>query len=234
MVPRYDPNKDEVMMNQELVFSRDALRSIDDASVNEFNIPSIVLMENAVSGAADIILAHETQDSLCKVTVLCGNGNNGGDGYALARHLHNANCSVVIYKLGEPKTTDAIVHASICTAIGIPIQSWAAGKALETTLWIDALLGTGADRQITGQFKNAIGECNTHPSPCIALDIPSGLDCDLGVSLGCCIEADLTITFVGEKLGFLQEDSHKYTGEVHVVGIGCPQSLVEKYGIKAT
>ncbi|MBT4530701.1 MAG: NAD(P)H-hydrate epimerase [Phycisphaerae bacterium] len=221
-------------MNPQLVFSRHALRSIDSCSVEEFHIPSIILMENAARGAAEILCSGKLVSLLNDATILCGTGNNGGDGYALARHLHNANYPVSILQLGKPNTHDATVNARICSEIGITIESWSAENAREPTLWIDAIFGTGLDRQVEGIYKKAILSCNAHSAPTVSLDIPSGLDCDRGVPLGCSIEAAVTIAFVGPKMGFLQESAKKYTGNIVSTSIGCPQSLLKKYGFFAT
>lgn len=219
-------------MKDTFVFSKEALQTIDADSVQFFKIPSIVLMENAAIGACKCILTS----GLClhHITILCGTGNNGGDGYAVARHLHNAGCTVSICTAGSPKTSDAKTNAVICRQMSIEQHSWGEVSFEHTTLFVDALFGIGLDREVCGAYESIVTACNSHHAPTIALDIPSGLDCETGLPLGCCIEAKQTVTFVGVKPGFLQESARKYTGEIHIAEIGCPKSLVEKYKVAVT
>jgi len=216
-------------INQTPFFSRDALREIDRISVDQYNIPSIVLMENAARGAADIVLRKTNTDVKKIVCILCGSGNNGGDGYAVARHLCNAGCAVRILQCSDPKSKDAITNASICIAMNIPITRWGESIKYEPSLLLDCMFGTGLDRNIQGDYAHIIHWCNAEQAPCIALDIPSGMECDSGLVLGCCIEAILTITFVGMKLGFRHAAAMKFLGEIIVVDIGCPQALLQTY-----
>ena len=221
-------------INQALFFTRNALRSIDADAVEQYNIPSIVLMENAARSAATIILESTDAAVQNNIVILCGRGNNGGDGYGVARHLANAGCHVSILQLGEPRGEDAKVNASICAAMHISQTSWIKGSHNDTFLYIDAIFGTGLDRTVTGDYADAIHACNEHSAPCISLDIPSGLDCDSGLPLGCCIEATMTISFVGMKLGFQNESAERVLGEVVIADIGCPQALLQKYGSTTT
>lgn len=191
-------------------------------------------MENAAKGAATVILDSTDLEVQSTIVVLCGRGNNGGDGYGVARHLSNAGCQVSILQLGQPEGEDAKVNASICSAMHISQTPWTKRAIKESTLFIDAIFGTGLDRTVTGDYADAIHACNEHPAPCISLDIPSGMDCDTGNSLGCCIEAAMTISFVGMKQGFQNESAEKVLGKVVITDIGCPQSLLQKYGSTTT
>ncbi|MBC8309569.1 MAG: NAD(P)H-hydrate epimerase [Phycisphaerales bacterium] len=217
-------------INQTLLFSRESLREIDSCSVNQYNIPGIVLMENAARGASEIILESIKDEMKNNIVILCGSGNNGGDGYAVARHLVNGGCDVSILQLDEPKSADARTNATSCAAMGISIEPWTQNACYEAPLFIDAIFGTGLDRNVEGKYEKAINYCNSLPTPCISLDIPSGMDCDTGGTFGCCINAWITISFVGMKLGFLCETANKYLGKVEVTDIGCPQTLLQKYG----
>lgn len=221
-------------INQSPVFSQEALHSIDTDATEQYNIPSIVLMENAAKGAATIILDSTDAQVQNKIVILCGLGNNGGDGYGVARHLANAGCNISILQLGEPTSKDAKINASICSAMHIFQAPWAEDACNNATLFIDAIFGTGLDRTVTGKYADAIHVCNAHLSPCISLDIPSGMDCNSGLPLGCCIEAAMTISFVGMKLGFLEESAQHALGEVVIADIGCPQALLQKYSSSTT
>ena len=187
-------------------------------------------MENAARGAAEIILNSIKDEMKINIVILCGSGNNGGDGYAVARHLINGGCNVSILQLGEPKSIDARTNATICDAMGISIMPWSQDACHDSMLFIDAIFGTGLDRTVEGIYEKAINSCNALPIPCISLDIPSGMDCDTGHALGCCIESWITISFVGMKLGFLCASADKYLGKVVITNIGCPQVLLQKYG----
>ena len=220
--------------NQTHYFSRNALRAIDSDAIEKFGIPSIVLMENAAKGAANIILDSTESNGIEKISIMCGRGNNGGDGYAVARHLANAGGSVYIVQLGEPNSKDAITNASICEEMNIPSTAWTEKTDSNATLIIDAIFGTGLNRTVEGIYADAIHACNAQHAPCVALDIPSGLDCDTGKPLGCCVHATMTISFVGMKQGFLQEGAKKFLGKVVTTDIGCPMTLLHTYGSAIT
>ena len=216
-----------------LLFSRDALQAIDRDAVELFGVPSIVLMENAAIGAAKLIQAH-CKDTISTMTVVCGGGNNGGDGYGTARHLRNFGYDINILQLAKPNTTDTAINEHIALHMNIPITQWTTGAICGDSLIIDAIFGTGLNRTVTGDYAEAINEINTSDSRCISLDIPSGLDCDDGIPQGCCVQAAETISFVGLKLGFKKEGASRFTGNVSVVDIGCPHCLLQTYGVVAT
>lgn len=219
--------------NPTLLFSRDALRSIDRDAVEKFGVPSIVLMENAATGAAYRIHA-QYKDTFSTITVVCGGGNNGGDGYGTARHLHNHGYDINILQLAKPSTGDSEINELIARKMNIPITQWEAGSICSESLIIDAIFGTGLNRTVTGDYAEAINEINCSGCRCVSLDIPSGLDCDDGIPHGCCVQAAETITFVGCKLGFEKGEASQVTGIVSVVDIGCPQCLLRTYGVVAT
>ena len=205
-------------------FSRATLEKIDRVAVEHFGIPSIVLMENAARNASEVILHSTTSDQLEDIVILCGRGNNGGDGYAVARHLSNAGKQVRVLHFSEPNTPDAKTNASICAAMNIPILKFSEEQYSMATISVDAIFGIGLDRTVEGIYASAIEFCNSCKIPCISIDIPSGLDCDSGEVLGCCIKASKTISFVGKKLGFQQQVAKQHIGEIFIADIGCPQT----------
>ena len=219
--------------NPTLLFSRDALRAIDRDAVEKFGIPSIVLMENAAIGVTERIHAY-CNDTFSTITVVCGEGNNGGDGYATARHLCNHGYDINILQLAKPSTTDSAINEHITKSMNIPMTHWVTGSICSDSLIIDAIFGTGLNRTVTGDYADAINEINASDCRCISLDIPSGLDCDDGFPHGSCVQADETITFVGVKLGFEKGEASRFTGNVSVVDIGCPHCLLQTYGVVAT
>jgi hydroxyethylthiazole kinase-like uncharacterized protein yjeF len=166
------------------------------------------------------------------VLIVCGGGNNGGDGWALARQLEGAGIRPVVASLGEPGAeTDAGVNRRICRAMGIeetPVDGLLRGRG--DALIVDAIFGTGLTRPIEGRSAQVIEWMNASGTPILAVDVPSGLDCDTGRPLGVTVRAARTVTFVGPKRGFFSPEARPYVGEVVVAGIGAPRALVERFG----
>ncbi|MCZ6835714.1 MAG: NAD(P)H-hydrate epimerase [Planctomycetota bacterium] len=211
---------------ENVILSREAVREIDRRAIEDFGIPGIVLMENAAIGLADAALKmlEGTTHDPSKVLIFCGSGNNGGDGYALARHLTNSGVMVTLFPLKYPRPgSDAAINALICRKMGIAESSLEhLEKAQEFDLVVDALFGTGLDRVVQGQSEDAISWINASGCPVLAVDVPSGLDCDTGLPLGPIVRAKTTVTFVASKPGFLKEEAKPYVGEIIVVEIGAP------------
>ncbi len=210
------------------VFDRAAGRQLDAESTSRYGIPAIVLMENAAAGAAEI--AMEMLDSCGRVAVCCGPGNNGGDGWAMARHLHNAGHDVrVISRMKPREQTPAFTNATIAKRLGLVIHN--APERLDAVdLIIDALLGTGIDRDVTGMLLSDIHAINTAGPPVLAVDLPSGMDADTGQPLAAAIRASATATFAGWKKGFLELEALRWTGDIHTVDIGAPLELHMQLG----
>lgn len=221
-------------------FTRRSIREVDRIAISEYGMAGIVLMENAARGLANVALsmlahARRSQRQPC-VIIFCGSGNNGGDGYALARFLHNAHCNIRIHPLAEPRPgSDAAINRTICERMAISIQPITQASELrDADLLVDAIFGTGLDRPIEGTAAELIAWINDANRPVLAVDLPSGMDCDTGKPLGPCIKAAHTVTFVGNKLGFESLDAQKLLGEVSVVDIGVPRELVARLGTKTT
>ncbi|MHC5063126.1 MAG: NAD(P)H-hydrate epimerase [Planctomycetota bacterium] len=192
-------------------------RQIDQDAVNIFRMPSILLMENASRAVAEA--ARKMGD---RFIILCGPGNNGGDGLAAARHLGRA---AQVYLLKEPdpqRAPDAYLQLEILRAAGHPAHL---GELPENQsgVWIDALLGTGLDRPVKGAVADWIAAFNAGQGPKLAVDIPSGLNGDTGEVLGIACRADRTVTFAAAKHGLLAEAAREYVGEVEVAGLGIPE-----------
>ncbi|HRQ76524.1 MAG TPA: NAD(P)H-hydrate epimerase [Phycisphaerales bacterium] len=216
-----------------LIFARHSIREVDRIAIEEYGIPGIVLMENAARGAASIALDMLTETGgpkARKILIICGAGNNGGDGYAMARHLHNAGAAIILMPLGEPRPgTDAAINREICRKMGLH-EVAAIDRPLlpRVDLLVDAIFGTGLDRAITGLAADIIGWINEYGAPVLAVDAPSGLDADTGKPLGAAVRANQTATFAGLKRGFMSSDAAAFLGEVHVVDIGVPKELLER------
>ncbi len=248
------------------IFSRDAVRELDRLAVEEFGIPSIVLMENAaigLAGGASEFLGDPAGPGEAGaggssggaaggegVLVVAGRGNNGGDGFAAARHLHNEGRRVAIVLAAPPATYtgDAAVNLRIVTAMGLPIHvagpdsvrdaiDAAAADIDGVGVVIDALLGTGVAGKIIGLYADliaAINDLGRDGAAVVAADLPSGLDADSGDPLGegedPAVRADLTVTFAGLKEGFLTLGAQEFLGDVVVSPIGAPTALTTRLG----
>jgi NAD(P)H-hydrate epimerase len=217
--------------------TRDEVRDIDRRAIEELGLPGIVLMENAGRGAAELMIELGI-DGL--VTIVAGKGNNGGDGYVIARHLENRGFQVRVLLFADPKelTGDAATNYRVLRAAGTPIRNCFATnqvtdwkEELVGRTWIvDALLGTGTHGAVREPFLSVIEQINASRVRVLAVDLPSGLDCDIGEPLGACVRASHTATFVAPKRGFENPSSVTYTGEVHVIDNGVPRSLLDSIG----
>ena len=219
-------------MPQPLVFTRDQIRKVDQLAVERYHIPSIVLMENASRGLADHALRMLGDKR--RVLIICGGGNNGGDGLAAARHLHNRSIDVTIYltRPAESYTGDALINLRICQAMNLSLMGHDTPpeKLPPADLLLDGLFGTGLTEPVRPPFDAIIQWMNRQPAPILAIDIPSGLDCDTGKSLGVAVKAAATVSFVGMKLGFLDKQAKAYTGTVYLADIGAPWELAAELG----
>lgn len=214
-----------------LRLTRQQVREIDRRSIEEFHIPGIILMENAARAAADAACDMLDGDCVGEVLILCGGGNNGGDGLAVARHLHNRGADVSLALTVDPGKYkgEALINWQIASAMQIPWEPADPGKIAGTPalLIIDAIFGTGLSEPPRDPFAAIAAAVEQSRIPVLAIDLPSGMDCDTGKPLGACIRATRTITFVAEKVGFAAAGAGDYTGEVTVGAIGCPPELIE-------
>jgi NAD(P)H-hydrate epimerase len=210
--------------------TRAQVREVDRRAIEEYGIPGIVLMENAARGATGIALTMLA--GARRATIVCGGGNNGGDGLAMARHLHIAGVDVTIVESWEAEPRgDAATNFDIISAM--KLRTFPAHDAADylnresADLVIDALFGTGLKKPIEGDQARLVELMNAFGAPILAIDLPSGLDCDSGRPLGACVKAAQTVTFVAEKAGFAYPASREFTGVICVCGIGAPQEIVD-------
>lgn len=222
------------MSQIQYILDRESVRAVDRAAVEEYGIPGIVLMENAARGLADqaLRMLPEAPTSRPTALIVCGSGNNGGDGYALGRHLHNVSVNVILVQLVEPRAgTDAAINRGICLKMGVrEVSLDDLGSHADADLIVDAILGTGLDRPVRGPAAQAIEWINSASRPVLAVDVPSGLDCDTGEPLGTAVRADCTVTFVARKPGLITAAAKEYVGKVVVADIGAPIELVQRFG----
>jgi NAD(P)H-hydrate epimerase len=214
--------------------TRDEVRDVDRRAIADFGMAGVVLMENAGRGAAELLLSLGVSG---EVLIAAGKGNNGGDGFVIARHLDNRGVRVRVVLCCEPEELagDAAVNFRIIERAGFRIDVLRRGldmtafsTALKQSDWIvDALLGTGTQGAIREPYISVINAINESGTRVLAVDLPSGLDCDLGTPLGCAVRAAHTATFVSRKVGFDNPASFAFTGDVHVIDIGVPRALFE-------
>ena len=218
-------------MGEMLRLTRDQVRNIDRLSVEKYHIPGAVLMENAAIAASDVA-AHMILPAEGPVMIVCGGGNNGGDGLTIARHLHNRGYDVRIFLTADPEkyAGEARINWEIVQAMKLPVESRDLKKiaACPPALILDAIFGTGLTQPPRDPFDAIVAEIEASRAPVLAIDIPSGLDCDKGKPLGKkCVRANRTITFVAEKAGFARPEAKQFLGEVSVGQIGCPRELID-------
>lgn len=218
--------------------TRDEVRSVDRRAVEELGMSSLVLMENAGRGAAEWLASRAEGGP---VLILCGPGNNGGDGGVLARHLDIESIPVQVLWFADPDrlSPDASAQYTILSRSGLNQEAWPGAidrprldTLLKNAAWVvDALLGTGLTRPVEGPLRDVIEAVNASGRPVLALDVPSGLDADTGTPQGVAIRALATISFVSSKVGFHQPGAQDYTGQVEAAGIGVPRSLLSEFGV---
>ncbi|MCP5020326.1 MAG: NAD(P)H-hydrate epimerase [bacterium] len=208
------------------------LRKIDETASQELGLPGLVLMENAGLRATDLARTMLPTGSPSAV-ILCGAGNNGGDGYVIARQLHLLGIRVKILWSAAPSILagDALINAHVARNLGIPMESLLDRRPLpECHLVIDALLGTGFEGPLREPLADAMlwiqQACQQQGASILAVDVPSGLDANTGRAATQTIQADETVAFVAQKTGFQTPTSSLYTGKVHVVSIGVPASFI--------
>jgi NAD(P)H-hydrate epimerase len=232
------------------------IREVDRIASESFGIPGVVLMENAGRGAADWILASMFQASppqpsspFQRVLILCGCGNNGGDGFVIARHLHAAQVPVAVWIFGEfdRMAPDARTNHSILAKTRVPCrwismdsvapnQDWMESEMGSVDLIVDAMLGTGGTglprRAMATAIDVANSVANRRSVKRIAIDIPTGLNAATGEPHPCTFRADVTLTFVAPKIGFESPNAREAIGRVVVLPIGVPPEVIEMVDTK--
>lgn len=215
------------------------MKEIDSIAINTLGIPGIVLMENAALQTAFKASSMLEGIKNPKITVVAGNGNNGGDALAVTRHLLSMGYAVSTYAMSDVDTLygDALTNGQILKNIGIEIPVINNEKALEelkesclqSNLVIDGLFGTGLNRDVEGVWFQVIEIINNYSSLILSIDIASGVDGLTGQIRGTCIKADATVTFFLPKIGMVQHPGASKMGELSVVDIGIPYALADKY-----
>ena len=220
------------------VLTAEAMREADRQTIEEYGIPGFTLMESAGRAATQAIQAF-FGPSLQQALICCGKGNNGGDGLVIARQLYLAGSKVTVVHLGNEQnsTPDTAQNLQLLRQLVrhdtenrlqlIPFQSVEQIDALTCGhLLIDALLGTGLTRELSGAPRALVDWMNQRPEPVVAIDIPTGLDSNLGIVHGTAVRARLTVTMGALKTGLLINEGPEYTGPVEVAEIGIPPFIL--------
>lgn len=216
------------------------MQEMDRRTIESFGIPGLVLMENAARGATRILLKRFQGLENKKIGVLAGRGNNGGDGFVMARYLFQKGIRVTVYLLSQKPSVkgDAAANLLLLDALGVPVIEMPDARSFSQhriglrhqDLWIDAILGTGLKSDVKGYFKDVIEFVNQSKKPVFAVDVPSGLNADTGQPCGACVRAHTTATFAYPKIGHLVYPGAGFTGNLEVVDIGIPPGIAREIG----
>ena len=225
----------------DIVTSRQ-MQELDNKTIQDIGIPGAVLMENAGRGAFEQILRHFSELRGKRIAVVAGKGNNGGDGFVIARYFLNHQWAVKVFLLSKMESVagDAALNLNAFLRMGGEVREVADEKAWQAVLpeikhaglIVDAIFGTGLAAEITGLPYQAIEDINKSGIPVAAVDVPSGLDASSGKALGIAIRARLTCTFGLAKRGLVIYPGLSFAGKIEIIDIGIPQSLVLAAGIQ--
>lgn len=217
------------------ILNAEQMRNVDRRTIERFGVPSIVLMENAALAVVDAIAEHYPDAD--RVAIICGLGQNGGDGFAVARHLENRGVVPVLIVVGDRAAVqgDSLVNLTICQRLGIPIYDVLTSGEVETALAhaadadlvVDALFGTGLNRAPSGIHADVIRGIAELRIPVLAIDLPSGANASSGEPFEPCLQAEVTVTFAAPKLCHVFEPAALYCGEVIVADISIPEIAID-------
>ena len=221
------------------ILTSNQMRSIDRRTIDRFGVPSIVLMENAALAVVDAIGAHyPTAD---RVAIFCGTGSNGGDGFAIARHLENRGVVPVVLIVGDRASIqgDALTNLTICERLAIPIYEVrtedfvddAIVHASDADVIVDAIFGTGLNRPPSGVQAEVIRAIAELRLPVVAVDLPSGANASSPEPFDPCVRAEVTVTFAAPKICHVFDPAATLCGEVIVADIAIPDVAVEEENV---
>lgn len=208
------------------------MQRMDRETIENFGLPGRVLMENAGRGVIDVMIRTFPDIRDHHVGIVAGRGNNGGDGFVIARYLDGMGVAVTVYLFADRSSVqgDAAANLALLTPLNVPVVEITDTAALERhrtaishhRIWVDALLGTGLNADVKGLFRDVIELVNSLKRPVIAVDIPSGLNADTGSICGACIQAHTTVTFGFPKIGHILFPGATATGRLETIDIGIP------------
>jgi NAD(P)H-hydrate epimerase len=214
------------------IMTREEVRAFDAWAIEQLGLPGMVLMENAGRACSDLIRRQLSGACTPRICIFCGTGNNGGDGFVCARHLFNQGLTPTIVLTGDPDKVkgdaranlDVLIrmgrHIEVLDLSSVDLEARVKGLAGGSAMVVDAIFGTGLKGEVSAPHARLIRAINGLGVQILAVDIPSGLDCDTGKPLGEAIRAAYTMTFVAMKKGFTSPEAKAHTGEVIVASIG--------------
>ncbi len=218
------------------------MQEMDRQTIDSFGIPGRVLMECAGRGATRTFLEKVYGNGPGRVGVVAGRGNNGGDGFVIARYLAQRDIEVSVFLLSDRGAVkgDAAANLELLTALNVPVIDMpnperfakCQNDMIQVTHWIDAMLGTGLNTDVKGYFRQVIEFVNAQRRPVLAVDIPSGLNADTGQVCGICIQATATATFGLPKIGHVIHPGVQYCGSVDVIDIGIPAFITNQVSVR--
>jgi len=218
------------------------MKAVDRAAIEELGIPGVVLMENAGLRIVRALRGRFSDPAAERIVVVAGKGNNGGDGFVIARHLFNSGARPEVLLLASEAEVggDAAINLAVARGMGIPITevrdaaAWkkARIKVMHASVIVDAIFGTGLVRRLDGLYALAVGDINRSPAFTLAVDIPSGLSSDTFETIGPSVEADLTVALAAPKIAHIFPPAADHVGELVVAPIGIPPALLDRPELK--
>ena len=201
------------------IYSVASVREMDRIAIEEQGVPGYTLMQRAAAAAFDI--ARSEFPEAKQWQIVCGSGNNAGDGYVLAQLAARYGFVVSVLTLVDPDTLsgDAATACADFIAEGGVVIPWSGSLDDDAELLVDAMLGSGLQRNVTGDFAAAVAAINAHRSNVQALDIATGIHGDSGAVMGCAVKADITTTFVGLKAGLFLGEGPNHCGRISFAGL---------------
>ncbi|MCX7841742.1 MAG: NAD(P)H-hydrate dehydratase [Clostridia bacterium] len=227
-----------------MLVTPEQMKEIDRRAIEDIGIPGVILMENAALWVVEEINKMLGGLKGKRILIAAGKGNNGGDGFAAARHLHNSGADVKVFLLAEKQTIkgDAAINLAVLFNMGIEVIEVLADaqlrqlkkQCISADLIVDTIFGTGFKGEVKGTIKKAIEIINASGKAVLSVDMPSGADGYNGKVCGSCIKADMTVSFVLPKLGQVVHPACEYAGKLKVADIGIPKKVLEGMNIKNT
>jgi NAD(P)H-hydrate epimerase len=219
------------------ILSAEQMREADRRTIDDLGIPSLVLMENAGRQVVAAMEAFFQDLAERQVAIICGKGNNGGDGFVVARTLHQRGIEVSVFVVGQVAEIkgDARLNIEILGRLGVTVVEIAdegqwelhLSEISDHDLIVDALFGTGLKSALSGMYETVIADINGSGIPVVSIDVPSGMSADTPDLIGDCIEATVTVTLGAPKLPLILPPAEEKAGEVVIADIGIPAGIID-------
>ncbi len=215
----------------QIVLTASQMGKVDRTTIDTIKIPGVVLMENAGQGVVREIESLLGQVSEKHVLIFCGKGNNGGDGYVIARHLFNHGADVTVFLAGKKEAIkgDAKINLTILENMELDVHEISSTEQIpqfhHVDMVVDALLGTGVTGPVRGFFGELIETMNSYDAPVISVDLPSGMETNTGAVHGACVCADVTVTMAHLKSGLLFSPGQDFANRIVIADIGVPPEV---------